>query len=104
MKRTNGLVLVVLIVWCFSSAALALDTSAAAQAGAQWLIDRQGDRGGWESYSVVSTNAMAVRALIAANRTGTAEYALLWQRLLDLQGADGSWEASTDHTAQAVWA
>lgn len=72
--------------------------------GVNWLIDRQSAAGGWEPYSLVIGNSLAVRAYAAAQERFSSPCALLIDRLKRLQSPDGSWDENITGTAHAVWA
>ncbi|OYT66365.1 hypothetical protein B6V00_03725, partial [ANME-1 cluster archaeon ex4572_4] len=69
-------------------------TETAIAEGADWLVARQSENGGWTPFSVSSNNALAVRAFAATGNTSSPKYALLLSRLKALQAPDGSWDES----------
>ena len=75
------------------------------QKGASWLLDRQTKEGGWEPYSVVIGNSLAIRAYAAAADGGSlSPLPRLVSRLKRLQAPNGSWDENIISTAYAIWA
>jgi len=72
--------------------------------GVTWLVSRQSAEGGWEPYTVVSGNVLAIRAYASMGNRSSFKFNLLLNRLKELQSPDGSWDDDILNTAYAVWA
>jgi len=59
-------------------------TETAIAEGADWLVARQSENGGWTPFSVSKNNALAVRAFAATGNTSSPKYVLLLSKLKDL--------------------
>jgi len=79
-------------------------TETAIAEGADWLVARQSENGGWTPFSVSKNNALVVRAFAATGNTSSPKYALLLSKLKALQAPDGSWDESVYATSYAIWA
>lgn len=98
MMKSAFFILCISVTFVFNFSVFASDPNTAIADGAQWLIDRQGDKDGWESYSDYS--AYAVRAFVAAGRTDSEKYTLVLNRLLSLRADDGTYP----NNAMSIWA